>query len=125
MEQKQQLSAKAEKVLVDFITLSENEKIQVLNRAGVWYLRHKGALVTPMPEMREILQGLARLSWLSQRVFILAQNRNLKFNMQLLQIISKDAMQSNVVEPVTKIINSCIKKLEQLIAEAKKEVKNG
>ena len=71
-KQQQKLSAEARKVLAGFTALTENEKIQVLNKSGIWYLRHKGALVAPMLEARGILHALARLSWICQRVFLLA-----------------------------------------------------
>jgi hypothetical protein len=124
-KQQQKLSAEARKVLAGFTALTENEKIQVLNKSGIWYLRHKGALVAPMLEARGILHALARLSWICQRVFLLAQSRKLELNMQLLEAVSENTVQTEVVNPVVNVINSHIKKLEQLIAEAKKEVKNG
>ena len=124
-KQQQRLSAEARKVLAGFTALTDAEKIQVLNRARVWYLKHKGALVAPMLEARGILHALARLSWICQRVFLLAQSRKLELNMQLLEAVSENTVQTEVVNPVVNVINSHIKKLEQLIAEAKKEVKNG
>ena len=124
-KQQQKLSAEARKVLAGFTALTDAEKIQVLNRARVWYLKHKGALVAPMLEARGILHALARLSWICQRVFLLAQSRKLELNMQLLEAVSENTVQTEVVNPVVNVINSHTEKLEQLIAEAKKEVKNG
>ena len=124
-KQQQKLSAEARKVLAGFTALTDAEKIQVLNKSGIWYLRHKGALVAPMLEARGILHALARLSWICQRVFLLAQCRKLELNMQLLEAVSENTVQTEVVNPVVNVINSHTEKLEQLIAEAKKEVKNG
>ena len=121
-KQQQRLSAEARKVLAGFTALTDAEKIQVLNRAGIWYLRHKGALVAPMLEMREILQGLARLSWIVKRIFMLGENRKIALDMQLLKAISENTIRQDVVVPVTGTINSYISKLEELIINAKKKM---
>ena len=121
-KQQQKLSAEARKVLAGFTALTDAEKIQVLNRARVWYLKHKGALVAPMLEMREILQGLARLSWIVKRIFMLGENRKIALDMQLLKAISENTIRQDVVVPVTGTINSYISKLEELIINAKKKM---
>ena len=129
MEQKQQqqqkLSAEARKVLHDFSNLNDAEKIRVLNRAGIWYLKYKGALVAPMPEVREILQLLARLSWLLQRIFTMGQQRRIELDVKILEAISENTINDQIVVPIVNTINNHIKHIEELIAEAKKEVKNG
>ena len=121
-QQQQKLSAEARKVLHDFSNLNDADKIQVLNRAGIWYLKYKGALVAPMPEVREILQLLARLSWLLHRVFTLGQKRKIEFDVKLLEIISENTIQDKVVIPATNAINKHIECIEELIINAKKKM---
>jgi len=120
MTEKKSNNEAVRQVLEEFNKLNEWQKIQMLNRANVWYLKHKGALVAPMLEMQEMLSMLARLSWLCRRFYQLDQERKLNFNLELIKATSEQAIIDNVVKPVTEIIGGYIKEIESLIAEAKK-----